>query len=157
MARAHDFALRRLPGMVVAAAVIGALTLVYLLGVILHRGARRADPVVDAYWKLLEKRSAWMPDSNENPRGYGELDMSAAATAAGYLYASGRLRGRGAREQEHHESAAARENEQPRTAAEGPEAGGVRVAVHPRGRAETEKPRRTPKIEYRTRRRWSAA
>ena len=29
--------------------------------------------------------------------------MSAAATAAGYLYASGRLRGRGAREQEHHD------------------------------------------------------
>jgi hypothetical protein len=23
--------------------------------------ARRADPVVGAYWKLLEKRSAWMP------------------------------------------------------------------------------------------------
>jgi hypothetical protein len=41
--------------------VIGALTLVYLLGVILHRKADRADPVVDAYWKLLEKRSAWMP------------------------------------------------------------------------------------------------
>ena len=29
--------------------------------------------------------------------------MSAAATAAGYLYASGRLRGRAAREQEQHE------------------------------------------------------
>ena len=28
--------------------------------------------------------------------------MSAAATAAGYLYASGRLRGRAAREQEQH-------------------------------------------------------
>ena len=36
--------------------------------------------------------------------------MSAAATAAGYLYASGRLRGRGTREQEEHK------NEQPRTA-----------------------------------------
>jgi hypothetical protein len=41
--------------------VIGALTLVYLLGVILHRQLDRADPVVGAYWKLLEKRSAWMP------------------------------------------------------------------------------------------------
>jgi hypothetical protein len=23
--------------------------------------AKRSDPVVDAYWKFLEKRSAWMP------------------------------------------------------------------------------------------------
>jgi hypothetical protein len=29
--------------------------------VILHREAKCSDPVVDAYWKLLEKRSAWMP------------------------------------------------------------------------------------------------
>ena len=44
----------------------GALTLVYLLGVVLDRSLRlgrieRTDGVVDAYWKLLEKRSAWMP------------------------------------------------------------------------------------------------
>jgi len=43
--------------------VIGALTLVYLLGVILHRKADRTDPVVAAYWKLLEKRSTWMKEN----------------------------------------------------------------------------------------------
>lgn len=81
--------------------------------------------------------------------------MSAAATAAGYLYASGRLRGRGAREQEHHE-------EQPR-AEEKKTREGVRVAVlkAPEDRRNADnpaqKPRRIPKIEYRTRRRWSAA
>ena len=72
--------------------------------------------------------------------------MSAAATAAGYLYASGRLRGRGAREQENHEAQPRSEEKKPREE--------VRVAVLP---APEEKPRRTPKIEYRTRRRWSPA
>lgn len=73
--------------------------------------------------------------------------MSAAATAAGYLYASGRLRGRGSKEQE------------PKQQAEKPparERREVRVAVYepnePAARAPQEKPRRTPKIEYRTRR-----
>ena len=81
--------------------------------------------------------------------------MSAAATAAGYLYASGRLRGRGAREQEPHEAQPRAEEKKPREE--------VRVAVLPapedRLNAENpaQKPRRTPKIEYRTRRRWSAA
>ncbi len=81
--------------------------------------------------------------------------MSAAATAAGYLYASGRLRGRGAREQETHEAQPRTEQKKPREE--------VRVAVLPapedRMNAENpaQKPRRTPKIEYRTRRRWSAA
>ena len=87
--------------------------------------------------------------------------MSAAATAAGYLYASGRLRGRGAREQEHHETQPraeekqAREEKQPRE--------NVRVAILPgpedrvNAQSPAEKPRRTPKIEYRTRRRWSPA
>lgn len=73
--------------------------------------------------------------------------MSAAATAAGYLYASGRLRGRGAREQEHHEQRP--EEKKPAQPREE-----IRVAVVP---SPEEKPRRTPKIEYRTRRRWSAA
>ena len=81
--------------------------------------------------------------------------MSAAATAAGYLYASGRLRGRGEREQESHEAQPRTEEKKPREE--------VRVAVLPapedRMNAENpaQKPRRTPKIEYRTRRRWSAA
>jgi hypothetical protein len=73
--------------------------------------------------------------------------MSAAATAAGYLYASGRLRGRGAKEQEPKQQA---EKPPPRRRRE------VRVAVYepkePVAHAAQEKPRRTPKIEYRTRR-----
>jgi hypothetical protein len=68
--------------------------------------------------------------------------MSAAATAAGYLYASGRLRGRGAREQEH----AAEETTQPRRP--------VRVAALPsEERPPAPEPaKRAPRIQYRTRR-----
>jgi hypothetical protein len=89
--------------------------------------------------------------------------MSAAATAAGYLYASGRLRGRAAREQEEHH---------PQQAERKPARKEIRVAVMPAREAlrparetlasapeETrpaEAPRRMPKIEYRVRRRWSA-
>ena len=61
MSRAREFALAAYPEWSWRAQVIGALTLVYLLGVVLKRKADRTDPVVDAYWKLLEKRSAWMP------------------------------------------------------------------------------------------------
>ena len=74
--------------------------------------------------------------------------MSAAATAAGYLYASGRLRGRSAREQDHNNE---QRPEEKKAAAPREE---IRVAVLPQPE---DKPRRTPKIEYRTRRRWSAA
>ena len=70
--------------------------------------------------------------------------MSAAATAAGYLYASGRLRGRGAREQEH----AAEETTKPRRS--------VRVAALPPEEPlpvpAPEPAKRTPRIQYRTRR-----
>jgi hypothetical protein len=69
--------------------------------------------------------------------------MSAAATAAGYLYASGRLRGRAAREQEG-------EQQEP---VKSPARREVRVAVLPP--REEPKPKRTPRIEYRTRKRWS--
>ena len=77
--------------------------------------------------------------------------MSAAATAAGYLYASGRLRGRAAKDQEQ-----AAEESQPKEkrikvhVERAPREEAPRVAVYP---AE-EKPRRTPKIEYR-RKRWT--
>ena len=71
--------------------------------------------------------------------------MSAAATAAGYLYASGRLRGRNAREEE----------AQPREAAK-PRRREVRVAVYepaPQAVAAPEaRPKPAPKIQYRTRR-----
>jgi len=82
--------------------------------------------------------------------------MSAAATAAGYLYASGRLRGRGAREQEqqqhqdHHPHHQGRRPERPGARKE------IRVAVLPEP-AETHTaaaPRKAPKIEYR-KRRWT--
>lgn len=66
MRRAADFAVQAYPEWSWRAPVIGALTLVYLLGVVLHRSLakrriERSDGVVGAYWKLLEKRSAWMP------------------------------------------------------------------------------------------------
>ena len=73
--------------------------------------------------------------------------MSAAATAAGYLYASGRLRGRAAREQE---------EQQPERKPEKPSREQVRVAVLPARDEHKPAQKRTPKIEYRTRKRWSA-
>jgi hypothetical protein len=78
--------------------------------------------------------------------------MSAAATAAGYLYASGRLRGRAAREQGEPEHP---QQDKPKPARREK----IRVAVYaPEQKpAQPEQARRTPKIEYRTRRRWSAA
>ena len=74
--------------------------------------------------------------------------MSAAATAAGYLYASGRLRGRAMREQE--------AEQQPRSDKPERSKEKIRVAVMPaREEPKPAAPRRTPKIEYRTRKRWS--
>jgi hypothetical protein len=72
------------------------------------------------------------------------------------LYASGRLRGRGAREQEHHEQRA----EEKKSAAPREE---IRVAVLPEdskldeNKLDENKPRKTPKVEYRKTRRWSVA
>ena len=76
--------------------------------------------------------------------------MSAAATAAGYLYASGRLRGRAQREGEAHT-----EQEKPKPTGrpirvDRAQRDVVRVAALP-PTAEP-KPRRTPTIQYRTRR-----
>jgi hypothetical protein len=73
--------------------------------------------------------------------------MSAAATAAGYLYASGRLRGRNDRE---HESQEPEQRAKPRRKE-------VKVAVYepapqaPSAPAEA-RPKAAPKIQYRTRR-----
>jgi len=84
--------------------------------------------------------------------------MSAAATAAGYLYASGRLRGRAAREQEENEQRPPQKEQRP-----GKPRKAIRVAVMPtrevvptREEPTPAAPEKTPKIEYRTRRRWSA-
>jgi hypothetical protein len=73
--------------------------------------------------------------------------MSAAATAAGYLYASGRLRGRNSREGEPSQPEPAQKAAPPARRRE------VRVAVYeaqPRPAADRPKP--APKIQYRTRR-----
>ena len=90
--------------------------------------------------------------------------MSAAATAAGYLYASGRLRGKGARDggDSEHARDHAREHsrEQPReqhreSAPAKPGRRELRVAVYaPEAPSEQPPPgvKKAPKIEYRTRR-----
>jgi hypothetical protein len=82
--------------------------------------------------------------------------MSAAATAAGYLYASGRLRGRNGRENDshdhphdHHEHHHQPEQKRERKP--------VKVAVYQRepeqaAAPEASAPKKTPKIQYRTRR-----
>lgn len=81
--------------------------------------------------------------------------MSAAATAAGYLYASGRLRGREKREQELDKPEAAQEPkpaprlERPRIERPRIERP-LRVAAVPA--REDSRPRKTPTIQYRTRR-----
>ena len=69
MRRAQEFAVQAYPEWRWRPRVIGALTLVYLLGALLHHSERDlrldpGDPVVKSYWKLIEKRSAWMPGSN---------------------------------------------------------------------------------------------
>jgi hypothetical protein len=69
MKRAHDFARLAYPEWTWRAPVIGALTLVYLLGALLHhsvpaRRVDRDDAVVKSYWNLIQKRSAWMPGND---------------------------------------------------------------------------------------------
>lgn len=58
MKRAHEFVLEAYPEWSWRERVIGALTLMYLLGAIV----RQSYPVLGAYWRLIEKRSAWMPN-----------------------------------------------------------------------------------------------
>lgn len=84
--------------------------------------------------------------------------MSAAATAAGYLYASGRLRGRAQRDEEgHDEHREHRERAKPagRPVRVDRPRREVRVAALPPEQVQDQpqdKPRRTPTIQYRTRR-----
>ncbi|HYD56381.1 MAG TPA: hypothetical protein VEB41_05695 [Burkholderiales bacterium] len=66
MKRAHEFALRAYPDWSWRPQVLGALTLVYLLGAVLQHATQRSrldprDPLVGAYWRALERRAAWMP------------------------------------------------------------------------------------------------
>jgi len=69
MKRAHQFALAAYPEWTWRAQVIGALTLVYLIGALLHhsvpaRTVDQGDALVKSYWNLIEKRSAWMPGND---------------------------------------------------------------------------------------------
>ena len=86
--------------------------------------------------------------------------MSAAATAAGYLYASGRLRGRNAREGEQGQVQEPEQKSKPHARRRE-----LKVAVYPpeprereprerepRAAAPAERPKAAPKIQYRTRR-----
>lgn len=69
--------------------------------------------------------------------------MSAAATAAGYLYASGRLRGRSKEGQEAHKGEPEHK----------PEGRRLRVTALPEApQPQAERPKRTPTVQYRTRR-----
>jgi hypothetical protein len=66
MQRAEQFARRAWPEWPWRPQVIGALTLVYLIGALLERalaGGRleHGDALTGAYWKHIETRSAWMP------------------------------------------------------------------------------------------------
>jgi hypothetical protein len=66
MKSAREFALAAYPGWSWRGRVIGVLTLVYLIGAALRGGAAvrsmdERDPLVGAYLKLIETRSAWMP------------------------------------------------------------------------------------------------
>ncbi len=79
--------------------------------------------------------------------------MSAAATAAGYLYASGRLRGRNAREEEQQAHP-----QEPEPRVKPVKRREVKVAVYrpepspATSAAPAERPKAQPKIQYRTRR-----
>jgi hypothetical protein len=76
--------------------------------------------------------------------------MSAAATAAGYLYASGRLRGRQAKEQDegHRKAETAKPRRELKVAAM-PAPQDTRQEAGPKPEAG---PKRQPTIQYRTRR-----
>lgn len=76
--------------------------------------------------------------------------MSAAATAAGYLYASGRLRGRNAREGEQAPREDKPREDKPRMKRR--EELKAAVIQQPEYQAEPQRQKAAPKIQYRTRR-----
>jgi GNAT superfamily N-acetyltransferase len=61
MRRAQDFAREAYPEWTWRPHVIGALTLVYLLGSVLHHGRESGACETSPYWRLLETRTDWMP------------------------------------------------------------------------------------------------
>jgi GNAT superfamily N-acetyltransferase len=62
MRHANDFARQAYPEWTWRPRVIGALTLVYLLGAVMHHARQSGACDGSPYWRLLEQRSAWMPD-----------------------------------------------------------------------------------------------
>ena len=62
MRRAHAFAVQAYPEWTWRARVIGALTLVYLLGAVLHHARGSGSCAGSAYWRLLESRADWVPE-----------------------------------------------------------------------------------------------
>jgi hypothetical protein len=62
MRRAHDFARQAYPEWTWRPHVIGALTLVYLLGAVVHHARESGSCQTSAYWRLLQGRDTWMPD-----------------------------------------------------------------------------------------------
>lgn len=65
MGKAREFAMQAYPEWNWRAPVLGALTLVYLLGVVLDRSLRAqrvdlSDPLVGGYWNLIEVRPEWL-------------------------------------------------------------------------------------------------
>jgi hypothetical protein len=62
MRRAHEFARQAYPEWTWRPHVIGALTLVYLLGAVVHHARESGSCESSAYWRLLETRNSWMPN-----------------------------------------------------------------------------------------------
>jgi hypothetical protein len=62
MRHANDFARQAYPEWTWRPRVIGALTLVYLLGAVMHHARQSGACDGSPYWRLLEQRSTWMPD-----------------------------------------------------------------------------------------------
>jgi hypothetical protein len=62
MRRAHEFARQAYPEWTWRPHVIGALTLVYLLGAVVHHARESGSCETSPYWRLLEGRDTWMPD-----------------------------------------------------------------------------------------------
>jgi GNAT superfamily N-acetyltransferase len=62
MRHANDFARQAYPEWTWRPRVIGALTLVYLLGAVMHHARANGSCDGSPYWRLLEQRSTWMPE-----------------------------------------------------------------------------------------------
>ena len=62
MRHANDFARQAYPEWTWRPRVIGALTLVYLLGAVMHHARQGGACDGSPYWRLLAQRSDWMPE-----------------------------------------------------------------------------------------------